>query len=139
MVGHAYIFFHFGFVGVFDGTVGDTASHFVQNNILQYFVTSKGFQELRQAEREGEELPLEKVAAYLHSAFHETYSTTDSALLSLCEQRSEHYAASTCVTLFIRENLLSVAHVADSKACLARLSPDKESIVVEWLTRDHKV
>jgi protein phosphatase len=128
------------FLGVFDGTVGDAASHFVQGHFMDHLFATKGFQELQRLQNNGnlDSLPLERRAAFLHSALYDTYFTTDASLIEECERTSNHYAASTSVTAVISGSLLSVAHVADSKACLARLSPSKESMIVEWLTRDHK-
>jgi protein phosphatase len=128
------------FLGVFDGTVGDAASQFVQTHILEHLMATKGFQELQRLQETSDidRLTLERRAAFVHSALYDTYFNTDAALLEECAQTQNHYAASTSVTAFLSGPLLSIAHVADSKACLARLSPSRDAMVVEWLTQDHK-
>jgi protein phosphatase len=54
----------------------------------------------------------------------------------MCAEKALHYASSTGVVVFLWKNLLTVAHVGDSKACIARL--DGNEVHPEWLTVDHK-
>lgn len=55
----------------------------------------------------------------------------------MCAANSLHYASSTGVTALICKNLLTVAHIGDSKACIMKLGPNDEYLP-EWLTVDHK-
>jgi len=66
----------------------------------------------------------------------DTFLTTDALLLNHCAQHGLHYASSTGVAGFLWKNLLTIAHVGDSKACIARQVG--EQIHPEWLTIDHK-
>jgi serine/threonine protein phosphatase PrpC len=54
----------------------------------------------------------------------------------MCTEKKLHYASSTGVAAFLWGNLLTIAHVGDSKACIARLVGNELS--PEWLTIDHK-
>lgn len=54
----------------------------------------------------------------------------------MCTEKRLHYASSTGVAAFLWGNLLTVAHVGDSKACIARQVGDE--LLPEWLTVDHK-
>ena len=54
----------------------------------------------------------------------------------MCADKKLHYASSTGVAAFLWGNLLTVAHVGDSKACIARQVG--EELLPEWLTVDHK-
>jgi serine/threonine protein phosphatase PrpC len=76
------------------------------------------------------------VAEKIRSALRQAFLNSDAALISLCTEKKLHYASSTGVSAFLWRNLLTVAHVGDSKACIARLI--NEEIHPEWLTVDHK-
>lgn len=76
------------------------------------------------------------LAEKLRDAIHSTFLSTDKALIETCEEKALHYASSTGVAAFLWKNLLTVAHIGDSKACIARL--DGNDVQPEWLTVDHK-
>jgi serine/threonine protein phosphatase PrpC len=77
---------------------------------------------------------LETITNSFRNAFH----STDAALIERCREHDHHYTASTGVTAFFFQNLLSVAHVGDSRACIARVSGDGGGIECEMLTMSHK-
>jgi protein phosphatase len=127
------------FCGVFDGTVGSDASDFVQKNILNILCQSK---ELRNEETgffaasaEGTE-SVDSYSDKIRSALHSAFVETDAALLAMCQERRLHYTSSTGVVALWCRNLLTIAHVGDSKACIARVTDGH--IQPEWLTIDHK-
>lgn len=45
------------------------------------------------------------------------YHTTDAGLIEACREKAVHYSASTCVTALIADDLVTIAHVADSRVC----------------------
>ncbi len=69
-------------------------------------------------------------------ALRDTFLKSDQLLIRHCEERNLHYASSTGVTAFLKGNLLTVAHIGDSKACIAKVMGTE--ILPEWLTTDHK-
>ena len=56
----------------------------------------------------------------------------------MCANKNLHYASSTGVSTFLWKNLLTVAHIGDSRACIARLDSVTGNVQPEWLTVDHK-
>ena len=127
------------FAGIFDGTVGDYASTFVSQNIVNHL-----FEEIQECsdtilnvESTFDNDSLINVNSKLHSALTNTFLNVDHALIENCEDRKLHYASSTGVTMLLRQNLLTIAHVGDSKACIARVDQNG-CIYPEWLTVDHK-
>lgn len=54
----------------------------------------------------------------------------------MCKDKNLHYASSTGVVAFLWKNLLTIAHVGDSKACISRFVGEESR--PEWLTVDHK-
>ena len=125
------------FFGVFDGTVGDDASHFISRNIVKHICACEEFSSGSIFRDEPNDVPstdsyAERIGAVLKTAF----LNADQALINHCAERKLHYASSTGVTAFLWQNLLTVAHIGDSKACIAKIIDGK--IQPEWLTIDHK-
>jgi len=127
------------FCGVFDGTVGDHASDFIGKNIINIFCSTEevrnpdsGIFSVSPRSPESIDASAEKV----RSALHKTFLDSDEALINYCHERKLHYASSTGVAVFLWQNLLTVAHVGDSRACIAREVGG--NIFPEWLTVDHK-
>jgi serine/threonine protein phosphatase PrpC len=127
------------FCGVFDGTVGDDASEFIGKNIVHYLCKTEEFANpatgVFSTEPNGGTLT-DIVAEKIRSALRQAFLNADQALLEMCEEKKLHYASSTGVSAFLWKNLLTIAHVGDSKACIARVIGDE--IHPEWLTVDHK-
>jgi len=127
------------FCGVFDGTVGDHASEFISKNIVGYFCSTD---EIRDTERgifsceptggAATDLAAEKI----RTALRQTFLSADDALIQKCAEHNLHYASSTGVAAFLWRNLLTIAHVGDSRACIAKVVDDE--LHPEWLTVDHK-
>ena len=125
------------FFGVFDGTVGDDASHFISRNIVKHICACEEFSSGSIFRDEPNDVPstdsyAERIGAVMKTAF----LNADQELIDHCAERNLHYASSTGVTAFLWQNLLTVAHIGDSKACIARIIDGK--IQPEWLTIDHK-
>jgi len=77
--------------------------------------------------------------AEIGKALRESFLKTDKQLLQMCADRGGlDFASSTGVVALFWHHMLSVAHVADSRACLARMPEGSDSLVCEWLTVDHK-
>ena len=127
------------FMGVFDGTVGDDASEFVGKNIVSFLCRTEEFANpitgVFSTEPTGG-ASTDIVAEKIRSALRQAFLNSDAALIEMCAEKKLHYAASTGVSAFLWRNLLTIAHVGDSKACIARLIGDE--IHPEWLTVDHK-
>ena len=127
------------FCGVFDGTVGDHASEFISKNIINHLCEVPEIKD-----RESGVFGLKIVdsdtivdaSSKIRSALRQTFLKSDEALINMCHDMKLHYASSTGVTAFLRQNLLTIAHVGDSKACIARVIDN--TIYPEWLTVDHK-
>jgi protein phosphatase len=127
------------FCGVFDGTVGDDAAEYVVKNIVRHLCASEEFSDatngIFSTEPSGG-ASTDAVAEKIRSAVRHAFIASDQSLINMCEEKKLHYASSTGVTAFLWRNLLTIAHVGDSKACIARLIGDE--IHPEWLTVDHK-
>ena len=73
---------------------------------------------------------------------------TDEALVSMCRERGIDYSACTAVTAVVSGDLLTVAHLGDSKVVLGRDTtvapaapgPSRPPVVIggKYLTTDHK-
>ena len=148
------------FCGVFDGTVGDDASDFVCQNVIAHLcknldahtgaqrsifneapmdITPKnnGGESTKDSDNKTRSSGVsDGHAEILREAIHNTFLSTDKELIEMCSEKGLHYASSTGVAAFLWKNLLTVAHVGDSKACIARL--DGSDVHPEWLTVDHK-
>lgn len=134
------------FCGVFDGTVGDDASDFINTNVVTHLcnnlnVLADGegniFNNTNDKAGRGDIAGVsDEVAEKLRDGLRKTFLSADRSLLDLCTQSKLHYASSTGVTALLFKNLLTVAHIGDSKACIARIHNDE--VHPEWLTVDHK-
>lgn len=127
------------FCGVFDGTVGDDASEYISKNIAYHLCQAE---EVRNAD-DGifsvetiDASTIGSISGKIRAAVRHAFLKADEALINLCAEKKLHYASSTGVTVFLRQNLLTVAHVGDSKACIAKVVGDQ--VCPEWLTVDHK-
>lgn len=128
------------FCGVFDGTVSYHTSEFVSSNISEYLKQTEEMKELiylTKYKNKGTTPSLEQVALLARTALRKTFLGVDKAFLEMATVQGLHYAASTGVTALIWKNLLTVAHIGDSKACIMRLGENGE-LLPEWLTVDHK-
>lgn len=127
--------------GVFDGTVGHHASEFIMNNFTHVLCNTKEVQELLQSLTEDKinmsAKQKQHKALLIRNALRKTFLNVDEALIRMCHENHYHYASSTGVTAIVWNNLLTVAHVGDSKACIAKVS-ESGDIFPEWLTIDHK-
>jgi serine/threonine protein phosphatase PrpC len=127
------------FCGVFDGTVGDDASDFIGKNVVSFLCRTEEFANPTTGVFSTEPTggaSTDIVAEKIRSALRQTFINSDQALIEMCTEKKLHYASSTGVSAFLWRNLLTIAHVGDSKACIARLIGDE--IQPEWLTVDHK-
>ena len=135
------------FCGVFDGTVGDEASDYISVNIVDHL--SKNFNiangnindffdttETEVSTAVGTERVSDDIAEKLRNGIRASFHSVDNALISMCGEKKLHYASSTGVTAFLWKNLLTIAHIGDSKACIARV--ESGEVHPEWLTVDHK-
>ena len=66
----------------------------------------------------------------------DAYLSADAALIEICKRDKVNYASSTGVTALFWRNVLTIAHVGDSRACITKLTDD--GLKPEWLTVDHK-
>lgn len=128
------------FCGVFDGTVGHDASEYIMQNICSILCQTDEIQELVRLfglSSEGQqELTNEIVAGLVRTSLRNAFLNSDRALINMCTEKQLHYASSTGVSIFLWRNLLTVAHIGDSKACIARATDG--NLHPEWLTVDHK-
>lgn len=131
------------FCGVFDGTVGHHASEFLMSNILDHLCNTSEMKEVvhrTRAMNQGKEVEAmnhyEHMAVTIRDAMQKSFLNVDEALIQMCTQHSLHYASSTGVAALLWKNLLTIAHVGDSKACIAKVS--NGVVQPEWLTIDHK-
>lgn len=121
------------FLCVFDGTVGHDASEFMMQNVTKQLCITE---ELNEIININNNFTSEEIAAKIRSALRTTFLNCDQALINMCTEKNLHYASSTGVVAFLWKNLLTVAHVGDSKACIARVKHG--NLQPEWLTVDHK-
>ena len=111
------------FCGVFDGTVGDDASEFINQNVIRYLCSNLGMDKAgaenvfiatasTSVDTVGEStdptdkpcptpssggIP-DKVAEKLREGIRNTFLDADGALIEMCTERRLHYASSTGVT-----------------------------------------
>jgi serine/threonine protein phosphatase PrpC len=147
------------FCGVFDGTVGDDASEYINKNMVGHLCQHlKVFSEdddnfIAQASKaprakdnngngNGDAAAAsgggvsDEIAERLRDGMRQAFLSCDGAFLEEAARHKLHYASSTGVAAFLWRNLLTVAHIGDSKACIARMVGNE--IHPEWLTVDHK-
>jgi serine/threonine protein phosphatase PrpC len=129
-------FFGHCVLAVFDGTVGDFASHFSQGHYLHFLGESPSFQQLCKSLEEvaeGEEIP-ESVAKLAGLALAEGLKATDVALVKECAKINNNYASSTAVvTMITRGSLVSTAHLGDSRVAVGTSGQS-----AAFVTEDHK-
>lgn len=125
------------FCGIFDGTVGPDASEFVKQNICSHLCASDEMKEIVKLYHESNgSISNELAAGKIRGAMKGAFLNTDAALINMCAEKSLHYASSTGVAAFLLKDLLTVAHIGDSKACIAKWKDNE--LQPEWLTVDHK-
>mmetsp|Transcript_26535 Transcript_26535/g.44362 ORF Transcript_26535/g.44362 Transcript_26535/m.44362 type:complete len:326 (-) Transcript_26535:596-1573(-) len=125
------------FCGVFDGTVGPDASDFIAYNICSHLCATTEIKEMIQMHNTGGgDVSNEVAAGKIRIAMHSAFTNADAALIQMCAEKALHYASSTGVAAFLWKNLLTVAHIGDSKACIAKWKDNE--LHPEWLTVDHK-
>jgi serine/threonine protein phosphatase PrpC len=126
------------FCGVFDGTVGHDASEFISQNITKHLCETDEIKDLIDSiNRSESESPTSDVAAgKIRAALRSSFLSADAALIRMCAEQKLHYASSTGVSAFLYKDLLTVAHIGDSKACIAKIRNNE--LLPEWLTIDHK-
>lgn len=127
------------FCGVFDGTVGSDASEFISHNIARHLCDTPEIKDLSLVANglDGKEPPaLVATAEKIHSALRSSFLKADEALIKMCTDKGLHYTSSTGVAALFYKNLLTVAHIGDSKACIAKVRNNE--LFPEWLTVDHK-
>lgn len=124
------------FFGVFDGTVGDDASHFISRNIVHHICSCEEVKTGSIFEEGPEGSTPDSYAERIGAVLRQSFLSCDKALIDHCAERNLHYASSTGVSAFLWQNLLTVAHIGDSKACIAKIIDGK--VQPEWLTVDHK-
>lgn len=73
----------------------------------------------------------------VEAAVAEGYKQSDENLLRLCAEKGYDYSSCTSVTAIITGDLLTVAHLGDSKIVLGREGPGGV-LVGKYLTLDHK-
>lgn len=127
---------NYSFFGVFDGTVGDFASDYIHPRVLPYTVNTAGFQEFLQSDTSG-------VPSYksLIQAAHDGYLAADAELIEACRQQAINYSSSTGVSCLITNNVLTVAHIGDSRLAIGGYAPDQplgSTVHGRFLTHDHK-
>ena len=124
------------FCGVFDGTVGSEASDFIMKNICKHLLETSEMQEILKLFTTDTNISNDSFASGIRNALRKAFLNVDCSLISMCRERKLHYASSTGVSIFLWKDLLTVAHIGDSKACIAKVI---DGIVQpEWLTVDHK-
>ena len=125
------------FCGVFDGTVGPDASEFVAQNICSHLCETEEVKEMIALHNSSNgNITNEVAAGKIRIAMRSAFLNADAALIRMCADKELHYASSTGVSAFLWKNLLTVAHVGDSKACIAKVKDNE--VQPEWLTVDHK-
>lgn len=125
------------YCGVFDGTVGDFASDYVCRNIINHLCNTEeiaGDNSILQLASTAE--ISDKVVDMIRSAMRKSFVDTDRSLIAACAERELHYASSTGVAAMLYHNVLTVGHIGDSKACIAKIV--NGVLHTEWLTIDHK-
>jgi len=130
------------FCGVFDGTVGHHASDYLVENILKVLVSTEEMDQLVEVAANNPSAKTthqeqSAVGTIIRNALRKAFLTVDQNLLSVCESNEWHYASSTGVTALLWKDMLTIAHVGDSKACIAKVTREGR-LAVEWLTVDHK-
>lgn len=132
---------HLAFAGVFDGTSGEEASQFASKHIAEYLMRTSEMREvmhLTKSKAPIEKSALQSIAMLFERGFHKAFKGLDRDLLTKCEEHNLPYVASTAVAALIHQNLLTVAHLGDSRACIFKKVSNSQGYMAEWLTVDHK-
>lgn len=125
------------FCGVFDGTVGPDASEYIMQNICAHLCDTDEIKEMVRIHQNGDGIISNEIAAgKIRVAMRSAFVNADAALIRMCASKNLHYASSTGVAAFLWKDLLTVAHIGDSKACIAKWKDN--DLYPEWLTVDHK-
>jgi serine/threonine protein phosphatase PrpC len=134
------------FCSVFDGTLGHHASEFVSKNIVTFLTNTKEMKELTvfTSSKDSFGLPdaqvLHIAATLMEGSLRQAFLSCDAALCENLKQESRLYTASTAVSALLWKNLLTIAHIGDSRAVILRTFLDAEthSFHPQWLTIAHK-
>ena len=129
-------FFGHCVLAVFDGTVGDFASHYCQVNFLRCLRETESFQLLCKGLSEvpqDKEIPAD-LASLAGRSLADALAATDNALVEECHRIRNNYASSTAVVAMItRGSLVSVAHLGDSRVAIGTSGQS-----CSFVTEDHK-
>jgi serine/threonine protein phosphatase PrpC len=98
-----------GFFAVFDGTVGDFASHTIHTLLLPHLVGNPSFQASKQAQEQAEHMKL------VGTGLYESFISSDKELVQACAQNRQDYSSSTGVVAVVSAGVLTVAHLGDSR------------------------
>lgn len=125
-------------VGVFDGTVGNFASEFVNNNIVQQLCCSDFIknEDFGLFSLNNGKCSMASVAGMISACMKKLFNDVDCSLIEMCAEHNLHYTSCTGITALLWNNLLTISHVGDSKACIAKIH--ENVLTTEWLTLDHK-
>ena len=121
------------FFGVWDGTVGDFASHNIRSLVLPHLLASKHWKAFRAL---GKDRVTPEHLRTLEDATKESFVKADNELVGMCRAASNHYASSTGVTALITGGVLTVGWLGDSRVALGYDQGGK--LCSEFLTVDHK-
>ena len=90
------------FFGVFDGTVGDHASHFVQRNIIRHICANEAVKTSEIFKPDPvDTLTTDAYAEKIGVVLKDAFLKVDGALIEYCTENQLHYASSTGVTAFL--------------------------------------
>jgi serine/threonine protein phosphatase PrpC len=123
--------------GVFDGHSGNYVSDFVSSSLPNFLLQTPEMRTLLQLVKPNKHIvPIETVAKLSELALRKAFLRLDHVLLQQLTGANQQSIASTAVATFLYKNLLTVAHLGNSRACIFRGMPDG-SITPQWLTTDH--
>lgn len=122
------------FFGVWDGTVGDFASHNVRSLVLPHLLKSEHWAAFRKL---GAGAVTQAHLQALEDASRESFLKADDELVAMAARaRGQDYASSTGVTALVAGGVLTVAWLGDSRVALGYDRGGK--LCSEFLTVDHK-
>jgi protein phosphatase 2C family protein 2/3 len=106
--------------------------------IFSYIIYHQLFQHTDWVEAKAGDTPaaLSEIAERMSKCMRDAFLSADKELIELCRKQSLNYASSTGVTALFWRNVLTIAHVGDSRACITKLTDT--GLKPEWLTVDHK-